>query len=510
MNSLRPFPAPARVGLTAGVLAFGVLGGCTESALDDVNHMPVVQSVTFTPTEVLAGGREVILRAEATDEDGDDLTYFWTANAGSFDLVTGPAVTWTTPTFGGNYEVLVTISDGQASVTSSARIRVLADQFSGDVRVTSIPTGATIVVDGQNTGFRTPHTFGLDGDTGQDGRLSVGVHRFTIVADDCSEFDDTECLTFPAEVSVNVPEDTDIVVPLQFVSVDRKSPTPGPGIQLSPPRLDFGGSLLFWTDTVLGSSKLVRTGVDSEPEDTERFETLIGYDGEAWNPNWRIFSIFFQSTVADTGSRIYSIDADGFSSAQSYDLGGDARNPGFTQSGARWAWVRNERDGATYRTSLMETTDPPGGTITPTVLASHESTAGRPVMSTPVYSSTEAWILYSVTTPGGTSDLYLYDLDAGVERLLVPASTGTAPGDRVWPCFGAGEEFVFWEATDGTGIYGAPLDPITWTLGDPMRLARSGATRPAFGRDPSGGGTSRIAYLAPEGVFVAEDFEDRP
>jgi hypothetical protein len=482
-----------------------LVGGCTESELDAVNHMPVVQSVTYTPTEVLAGGREIILRVEATDEDGDNLSYFWTASAGALDQVTGPAVTWTTPVFGGEYQVLVTVSDGQAAVTSSTPLRVLADQFSGDVRVTSVPTGATIVVDGHDTGFRTPHTFGLDAGTGQDGRLTVGTHDFTIVAEDCSEFTDTECLTFPTETAINVPENEDIVITLRFVTVKRKSPTPGPGVTLSPPRLDAGGALIFWCDDVLGSSKLVRAGVDSEPGDAERFETLIGYDDEAFNPNWRNFDIFFQSALADTGSRVHSVDADGFGTVRTYDLGGDARNPAFTVSGARMAWVRNEREGSLYRTSLMETTDDPaGGSITAAVLVSHESTAGRPSLSTPVYSSTEDWILYSVTQPTGESDLYLYDLDAAVERRL------TTTGDRVWPAFGFGQEMVFWEATDGTGIYGAPLDPTTWTLGAPMRLARSGAGRPAFGRDPLGGGTSRLVFLTDEGVHLAQDFDDTP
>jgi hypothetical protein len=106
------------------VLALGVApSGCREGVLENVNHAPVVQSIVATPTLVVTG-QEVVLRAEATDEDGDGLRYFWSAEAGAFDVVFGESVRWTAPSSPGDYEIQVNASDLTASTTATVRIRV--------------------------------------------------------------------------------------------------------------------------------------------------------------------------------------------------------------------------------------------------------------------------------------------------------------------------------------------------------------------------------------------------
>ena len=46
----------------------------------------------------------------ASDADGDDLTYTWTATSGTFSG-TGPTTTWTAPDIQGSYIITVTVAD---------------------------------------------------------------------------------------------------------------------------------------------------------------------------------------------------------------------------------------------------------------------------------------------------------------------------------------------------------------------------------------------------------------
>jgi hypothetical protein len=108
----------------AATLCLAGLAGCREGVLDAVNHAPLVHSIIATPTVVLSQ-QDVILRAEATDEDGDGIRYFWSAPAGAFDGVIGESVRWTAPRTPGDYEVQVNASDRVSSTTATVRLRVV-------------------------------------------------------------------------------------------------------------------------------------------------------------------------------------------------------------------------------------------------------------------------------------------------------------------------------------------------------------------------------------------------
>jgi hypothetical protein len=66
---------------------------------------------------------------KASDVDGDNLTYAWTADNGTIKG-NGPDVTWKSPSSMGTYNISVTVSDGkggEAKAAQQARVLVNAD-----------------------------------------------------------------------------------------------------------------------------------------------------------------------------------------------------------------------------------------------------------------------------------------------------------------------------------------------------------------------------------------------
>ncbi len=86
------------------------------------NDPPVVQAAC-EPCTVPRGG-EVRLRADASDPDGDDIAYDWSARLGTFSGVTdGPDALWTAPDRIGRVVIRVAVDDGQGG-TATARVTV--------------------------------------------------------------------------------------------------------------------------------------------------------------------------------------------------------------------------------------------------------------------------------------------------------------------------------------------------------------------------------------------------
>jgi hypothetical protein len=73
------------------------------------NDAPQIQSVT-APDSAFPGS-SVALEANATDADGDSLSYAWTTSGGTIEG-SGASVVWTAPVTAGNYNVTVTVTDG--------------------------------------------------------------------------------------------------------------------------------------------------------------------------------------------------------------------------------------------------------------------------------------------------------------------------------------------------------------------------------------------------------------
>lgn len=88
------------------------------------NKAPKIKSFTRSPnTGTVSNGNKVTFTTVATDEDGDALTYSYTASAGSPTSGTGSTFQWTAPATGtGSAEISVTVSDGNGGEDSSKKI----------------------------------------------------------------------------------------------------------------------------------------------------------------------------------------------------------------------------------------------------------------------------------------------------------------------------------------------------------------------------------------------------
>ena len=94
---------------------------------DQYNKGNEIISITSSDSEV-RGGTAVQLACEATDEDGDKLTYFWESASGSLDQNSDSA-TWTAPADSGVYFITCTVADDYgASAVGSIAITVISGQ----------------------------------------------------------------------------------------------------------------------------------------------------------------------------------------------------------------------------------------------------------------------------------------------------------------------------------------------------------------------------------------------
>jgi hypothetical protein len=104
--------------MIAVILALGtglILTGCGDDSTSPGNRAPGT-GLEADPETVDPSGISSIT-STATDPDGDDLLYAWTAEAGTISG-TGATVTWTAPLAAGSYEISVTVDDGQGHTVS--------------------------------------------------------------------------------------------------------------------------------------------------------------------------------------------------------------------------------------------------------------------------------------------------------------------------------------------------------------------------------------------------------
>ena len=100
----------------------------------ETNNSPVITDLTANPSSVELGGISTIT-CDATDADGDNLTYSWSATSGSISG-SGSTVTYTAPSTGGIYTITCTVLDGNGG------------EDSGTVNVTVGGTGTVTDIDG--------------------------------------------------------------------------------------------------------------------------------------------------------------------------------------------------------------------------------------------------------------------------------------------------------------------------------------------------------------------------
>ena len=113
------------LGIFAGIILMSaiILAGCEklDDLIDGGNSTPVVSNVTANPTTVETGGT-VQLVAHATDADGDELKYAWSAPSGVFASLIDHSVQWTAPSVAGDVTISISVSDGK-SIASRKRHR---------------------------------------------------------------------------------------------------------------------------------------------------------------------------------------------------------------------------------------------------------------------------------------------------------------------------------------------------------------------------------------------------
>lgn len=105
-------------------LALTVTPGC-DDAITFSNTPPGGLSITQNIC-YLAAGRAVVLTGQASDADGDPITFSWSADAGVFDPPDGGGrvVAWTAPASPGVYRVVLTASDGIDETTKGIDLTV--------------------------------------------------------------------------------------------------------------------------------------------------------------------------------------------------------------------------------------------------------------------------------------------------------------------------------------------------------------------------------------------------
>jgi hypothetical protein len=85
---------------------------------DEPNRAPSISNVTANDNSIEINTAATIT-CTASDPDGDNLTYNWEADGGSFTQ-TGANATWTAPEIPGEYTISVSVTDGQATSSSSS------------------------------------------------------------------------------------------------------------------------------------------------------------------------------------------------------------------------------------------------------------------------------------------------------------------------------------------------------------------------------------------------------
>lgn len=102
------------------------------------NSVPSITSLIATPATVTTGG-SVSLVATATDRDeGDTLSYAWTAPTGSFSAPTSPSTSWTAPSEAGPASLTLTVTDSKgatATIRLTITVRSTSTEGSSGVNV---------------------------------------------------------------------------------------------------------------------------------------------------------------------------------------------------------------------------------------------------------------------------------------------------------------------------------------------------------------------------------------
>jgi hypothetical protein len=124
-----------RLPMTIGIVVMVVLVILFDTLL--TNHLPAITGLVAEPEKVTPSGSCQIV-CNATDSDGDQLSYNWLASGGEINGE-GATVTWTAPHSEGSYNVTVTVTDGRGGE--------VMDYVIIEVRANRPPTITSLVAD---------------------------------------------------------------------------------------------------------------------------------------------------------------------------------------------------------------------------------------------------------------------------------------------------------------------------------------------------------------------------
>ena len=138
--------------LLLGIISISFTG-CLSMIFPEPNNPPVISPI---PDTTITLGETFSYTVEATDPDGDDLTYSLTTNPStdmSIDENSG-VITWT-PTVTGSFEATVEVLDGKSSDTESFTVTVSLPTV-GPSNIDLTPLTATVGVDYTGIATATP------------------------------------------------------------------------------------------------------------------------------------------------------------------------------------------------------------------------------------------------------------------------------------------------------------------------------------------------------------------
>jgi len=173
------------------------------------NHRPIITSLQAEPERVIPSGSCQVV-CTASDPDGDELSYNWSASGGEINGA-GATVTWTVPDLEGFYNVTVTVTDGRGGeVMKQVTITVIANKpptivsltadadwtlSSGSIQVTCNafdPEGYEISYEWSTTGGDISGTGAAINWTAPE---EVGIYHVTVVVTDGHGSSDTRMLS---------------------------------------------------------------------------------------------------------------------------------------------------------------------------------------------------------------------------------------------------------------------------------------------------------------------------
>jgi Bacterial Ig domain len=184
-----------------------------------VNHRPIITGLEAEPQGVVPRGTCQIL-CSATDPDGDELIYGWSANQGTIAVTeSADSITWTAPSSTGSHNVTVIVTDGHGGATTeSVAIKVRNNRAPTISSLTAdadwtLPAGSlnlTCVasdLDGDELSYEWSSSGGDVSGTGADVKWTApqetGVYDIAVVVTDPYGGSDTR--TFRASVASEQP-----------------------------------------------------------------------------------------------------------------------------------------------------------------------------------------------------------------------------------------------------------------------------------------------------------------